>query len=188
MKERGVLLLEKPTETSQDPQKCVVENMQELQTPTQPQMSQSLQTTTQEQTFSENIIKPNYDFIEELTEEEQQKVYKIGRQKQESKSASKLATRLKMAVFSLVISVCTIWGIVNLVDIASLNNQIAGVSEIYELNLASYLSKLATLDTASNYNELFPTYPNEPSSPSQIAASNNWFNRICDFISGLFGG
>ncbi len=133
------------------------------------------------------IEKPNYDFIESLSPEEEKKVYKIEKEKPEPKSNT-LGKRLRAVIFSLVVAVCGVWGIVNVVSISNLESEIAAVNEVYQLNLINYLSKLGTLDSASNYNDLFETYPVKPSTPSQVATASNWFDRICNFIAGLFGG
>lgn len=137
---------------------------------------------------SDSVIeKPNYDFIEELTLEEEKKVYKVerGEEKPKPKLFSK---RLRLALFSLVSMVCLIWGIVNVVEITNLQDQINMATQEYQLNLGNYLMKLGTLDTASSYNELFETTPAELVPPSSISHSSNWFDRICNFIAGLFGG
>ena len=133
------------------------------------------------------IEKPNYDFIEELSPEEEKKVYKIEKEQAKSKPNT-FGKKLRAALFSLVVAVCGIWGIVNVVSITNLEAEIAAVNEVYQLNLVNYLSKLGTLDTASNYNDLFETYPVTPNPPSQVAQSSNWFDRFCNFIGGLFGG
>lgn len=133
------------------------------------------------------IEKPNYDFIEELTPEEQQKVYKVTREQQEAKP-NKFSKRLRIALFGLVSTVCLIIGIVNVVEITNLQGQIGSATQEYQLNLANYLTKLGTLDTASSYNELFETTPSQPLPPSSMPKLSNWFDRICNFIAGIFGG
>lgn len=136
---------------------------------------------------SSAIEKPNYDFIEELSEEEQKVIYKIEKDKPQ-KTKKKKNTRLRLALFSLVTCVCLSFGIYNIVDYFNVTNELNAVTEQYYLSLGNYLSKLATLDTASNYRELFETYPETPSLPSSVAKSSNWFDRICDFLARLFGG
>ncbi len=145
------------------------------------------QTSTKPQQTSSVIEKPNYDFIETLSPEEEKKIYKIEKEEAKSKPRT-FGKKLRAALFSLVVAVCGVWGIVNVVSITNLESEIAAVNEVYQLNLINYLSKLGTLDTASNYNDLFETYPVTPSNPSQISPSSNWFDRICNFIAGLFGG
>ena len=133
------------------------------------------------------IEKPNYDFIESLTPDEEKKIYKIEKEQEKAKPNT-FGKRLRAILFSLVVAVCGIWGIANVVSITNLESEITAVNEVYQLNLINYLSKLGTLDSASNYNDLFETHPVKPNSPSQIASSSNWFDRICNFIAGLFGG
>ena len=133
------------------------------------------------------IEKPNYDFIENLSPEEEQKIYKI--EKEEAKDKPRHAPkRLRALILGLVLSVCSIWGIYNIVTITNLQAEIEAANELYQLNLANYLSKLGSLDSASNYNELFETFPEAHNPPASVEKSSNWFDRICDFIAGLFGG
>ena len=147
------------------------------------------ETEIQEQTkeSSQIIEKPNYDFIESLSAEEEAKVYKLEKEKAKPQPKKRLK-KLRTALFSLVIAVCSIWGIYNVATITTLNNSIASLTATYELNLANYLFKLGTLDAASNYNDLFETYSVEQVPPAQVAKSSNWFDRICNFIAGIFGG
>ena len=202
MEEKNILLLSKEVEEKAEIKE---EFAKEVGTPTtkekdvikknafssytynQERTSHTSQETVKNENFSSIIEKPNYDYIEELTPEEEQKVYKIEKEKQTAKPKY-ARKRLRIALFSLVLSVCSIWGIINIISISNLQSQISAVTETYQLNLFNYLSKLATLDTASNYNELFPTYPEAQNPPASVEKSSNWFDRFCDFIAGLFGG
>lgn len=141
----------------------------------------------QQQSFPSVVEKPNYDFMETLTPEEEKVVYHIGKETSAKKPTS-FGKRLRVALFSLVLMVGSVWGLVNVVTITNLQADISIASELYQLNLANYLAKLGTLDSASSYDELFETYPVEPEIPTQIAKSSNWFDRLCNFIAGLFGG
>lgn len=142
----------------------------------------------QQSQSSSTIEKPNYDFIEELTPEEEKKVYKIERQKEEEKPKPKIK-KLRLAIFSILTCICLIWGIYNVVEITNLQGQInEATQEYYQLNIPNYLAKLGTLDAASSYNDLFDTVPVDPVPPTTISKISNFFDRICNFIARLFGG
>lgn len=153
----------------------------------EPEVEKKPQVEPQQEQSSSVIEKPNYDFIEELSPEEEKKVYKIERGEEKPKSQT-FRKRLRLTLFSLVSMVCLVWGIVNVIEITNLQGQINMATQEYQLNLGNYLAKLGTLDTASSYNELFETTPEELLPPSSVAKSSNWFDRICNFIAGLFGG
>lgn len=141
-----------------------------------------------ESKVSMTIEKPNYDYIETLTDSQREKVFKIEKQ-QEVKPKQK-ASKLKAIVLSIVFAIFGVWGIVNIAQIDSVSSQITQASQSYYLNLPKYLSKLAKLDatSAENMNNLFETIPDEDMSPSEIIEKSNWFDRFCNFIAGLFGG
>lgn len=137
------------------------------------------------------VEKPNYDFIEPLTSEEAEKIYKIEKQEKAEGKSSKFGKRLRIALFSLVMAVCGIWGIANIVNINTVKSELDSLSNIYyNINLPSYLRNLAQLDAVNqdNMENLFQTIPEEAQPPTQIEAKSNWFDRLCEFLAGLFGG
>lgn len=145
------------------------------------------ETKPEKEHYSSTIDSPNYDFIEELTPQEAEKVYKLEREKSEAKPKN-VFKKLRLALFSLIAGVCLVWGIVNTVQIAQLQDQINLANQEYQLKLGQYLSKLATLDSVSSYNELFETTPEEMLPPASMPEKSNWFDRFCNFITGIFGG
>ena len=111
-------------------------------------------------------------------------------EKAEGKS-SKFGKRLRIALFSLVMAVCGIWGIANIVNINTVKAELDSLSNIYyNINLPSYLRNLTQLDAVNqdNMENLFQTIPEEAQPPTQIEAKSNWFDRLCEFLAGLFGG
>lgn len=137
------------------------------------------------------VEKPNYDFIEPLTSEEAEKIYKIEKQEKAEGKSSKFGKRLRIALFSLVMAVCGIWGIANIVNINTVKAELDSLSNIYyNINLPSYLRNLTQLDAVNqdNMENLFQTIPEEAQPPTQIEAKSNWFDRLCEFLAGLFGG
>ncbi len=131
---------------------------------------------------SSSVIEtPNYDFIEPLSEQQEQKIFKIRKENKEKSKASPLLKKLKIIVFSLLFAVLGSWTVYNAVELSNV------VTE-YNLKLDQYLIKLGTLDSASGMNDLFPTYPEEENEASSIGKKSNWFDRLCNFIAGIFGG
>lgn len=153
----------------------------------QPRQEESEQKSEEDKAKSLIVEKPNYDFIEQLTPEEEEKVYKIEKDKPKPKSSS-FGKKLRAALFALIVSVCGVWGIVNIVEITNLESQIAATSTEYNLSLEKYLWYLSQLDQASAKNDLFDTYPSTLQAPSSIEKQSNWFDRLCNFIARLFGG
>ena len=137
------------------------------------------------------IEKPNYDFIETLTEDQRKKIFKIERNNEESQQEVKpKKNRFKMIMLSILFAIFGVWGIVNITTLDSLSGQIAEVTTQYNMNLVSYLNNLHNLDAtnAENMENLFETIPVESQKPNTIEEQSNWFDRFCNFIAGLFGG
>lgn len=132
------------------------------------------------------IEKPSYDEIEELSQEERKKIFKINI----GQETSQKPKRFKLMIVSLLIAIFGIWGIINVATIDSVSSQIVEVSTQYELNLANYLKNLYMLDATNSENmeNLFETIPEEGGKVTQIEGKSNWFDRFCNFLSGLFGG
>ena len=127
------------------------------------------------------IEKPNYDFIEPLSQEQEEKIFVVEKQKEPKKKFSPVLKKIKIAIFILLVGVLGSWTIYNAVELSNV------VTE-YNLKLDQYLLKLGTLDSASSMNDLFPTYPEEKNPASGIEKESNWFDRFCNFIGGIFGG
>ena len=54
--------------------------------------------------------------------------------------------------------------------------------------MATYFERIATLDETNKAMDMFETYPEELNMPSQTAKKSNWFDRFCNWVSGIFGG
>ena len=135
------------------------------------------------------IERPNYDFIEELSSEQRDKIFKI--EKQETKSETKPKTnKLRNIVLALLFLIFGVWGIINIATLDSLGSQISDISTEYDMNLISYLNNLHNLDATNSENmeNLFQTIPKDEVPPNSIGQQSNWFDRFCNFIAGLFGG
>ena len=140
-------------------------------------------------TKSSTIITPNFDFIETLSEEQHEQIFK----KEETKDVEfekKRKFNLKSLIFSLLFIIFGIWGIVNISTIDSLNTQIQSATETYNIHLVNYLKNLTALDTTNqeNMENLFEVIPKDTLPPTMVGESSNWFDRFCNFLAGLFGG
>ncbi len=137
------------------------------------------------------IEKPNYDFIETLTDEQRKKIFKIEKEQPKDDTHDKpKKSKFKTIIFSLLFAIFGVWGIVNIATLDSIGTEITTVSTEYNMNLISYLNNLHNLDAtnAENMENLLDTIPTEPQSPTKIEEQSNWFDRFCNFIAGLFGG
>lgn len=135
------------------------------------------------------VEKPNYDFIEALPEEAESKIFKIEREKKDKSKAN--GRKLRMIVFASLMAIFTIWGVVNVARIDVMQQSLNVLSnEYYNINLPNYLKNLAQLDAVneSNMDNLFETIPEESVPPATIEKKSNWFDRVCEFLVGLFGG
>lgn len=135
------------------------------------------------------IEKPNYDYMETLSEKQRKKIFKV--EKEESLPQVKTKTsKFKVIMVTILFAIFSVWGIVNVTSINNVSSQIAEISTEYKLNLFNYLKNLYTLDATNSENmkNLFETIPEEENPPTEIEKESNWFDRICNFLGGLFGG
>ena len=127
----------------------------------------------QERTVKKLIIeKPNYDFIA----------------KSNKKEKSKRKGKLKTIVLACALAVCSVLCVSGAVMCDQLNNNYLELQDTYDLNLRSYLSNINKLNITNQGLEFLETYPEELNTPSSIGKTSNWFDRIANFIAGLFGG
>ena len=141
-----------------------------------------------ESKVSSVIEKPNYDLTEALSEPEKEKIFKIEKGQEEKPKAK--PSKLKYIIMSVLFAIFGIWGIVNIATIDNLSASVSQIESVYEMNLATYLKNLATIDatSADNMNNLLPVIPEQGEGASEIVSHSNWFDRFCNFIGGLFGG
>lgn len=118
------------------------------------------------------IEKPNYDFIA----------------KSNKKEKPKRKGKLKTIVLACALAVCSVLCVSGAVMCDQLNNNYLELQDTYDLNLRSYLSNINKLNITNQGLEFLETYPEELNTPSSIGKTSNWFDRIANFIAGLFGG
>ena len=63
----------------------------------------------------------------------------------------------------------------------------SNLDEFFMVRVAS-LKNISSVDSGNKMAELIQTYPDELLRPEQIQQQSNWFDRFCNFLSGLFGG
>lgn len=133
-----------------------------------------------------NVIeKPNYDLIEE-----KKSVIKIRNKlkKEPEKVARKKGKRFGL-ILAIGLGICSVLCVTN---IAILDNMTASYSaleqEFYNVNLPKYLKNISNLDTTKKSMEFLETYPQEMQNPADLGKKTNWFDKFCNFLSGLFGG
>lgn len=152
--------------------------------------SQNIESPSEQvQDFSSTIFTPNYDMMESLSEQQHEKIF--GQQEEISLSQKrKRKLSYKSIIFALLFAIFGIWGVVNISTMEHLGSQIEVASESYNINLANYLKNLTALDTTNqeNMENLFEVIPSQTLQPTSIGETSNWFDRFCNFLTGLFGG
>ena len=135
-----------------------------------------------EQEVSQKIIeKPNYDFIQE-----NDKIVKLSRKEQ----AKKKPVKKRLGLFlSIALGISAIICISNVIAIDYMASNLAEIEhDLYEVNLPKYLKDIADLDTTKKGMEFVETYPDDIFDAGEAGRRSNWFDKFCNFLSGLFGG
>ncbi len=152
------------------------EESQQTKVPKQEKTESVKQTTS-----SANVIeKPNYDLIEQNV-----KVVKIKKKKSEK---SKKRTKAAGIALACALAGCAIVCVTNTVIIDQMNSEFIQIDENYNFNLATYLRNIYNLDTTKNSMEMIETYPEDLLEAGDLGQESNWFDRLCNFIGGIFGG
>lgn len=118
------------------------------------------------------IEKPNYDFIA----------------KSNKKEKPKRKGKLKTIVLACALAICSVLCVSGAVMCDQLNDNYLELQDTYDLNLRTYLSNINKLNITNQGLEFLETYPEELNAPSDIGKTSNWFDRLANFIAGLFGG
>lgn len=127
----------------------------------------------EEKTVKKLIIeKPNYDFIA----------------KSNKKEKLKRKGKLKTIVLACALAICSVLCVSGAVMCDQLNDNYLELQDTYDLNLRTYLSNINKLNITNQGLEFLETYPEELNAPSDIGKTSNWFDRLANFIAGLFGG
>jgi hypothetical protein len=95
-------------------------------------------------------------------------------------------------------AICSIWVISNAVNISNAKANINNSQSAYNINVAKYAYEISKLDNAQPEEDprlspiapenIFGVQAEKLAEPADPVANDSWFNRFCDFISGIFGG
>ena len=161
---------------------------------------QSLQQQVEQQQIQSESLFGEIDKIESINEEKIEEEIQIST-KSKNKGYS-FRMRLCTGVMCLLIALFGGWIIGNAVEIASTSAQIAETElakDAYEANLFSYIQKIRQLDNWNENNlnsdsslipieEIIPITPTPLKDPTSYEKESNWFDKICNWLSNLFGG
>ena len=132
---------------------------------------------------SQNIIeKPNYDLIKE-----NKKIIKL-KSKQQTQKKKKTNKKLATVAIACALGIGAVISVVNCAIIDNMSANYVQIDETYKLNLSKYLKNINNLDQAQNGMEMIETYPEEILDAGDVGEKSNWFDRLCNFIGGIFGG
>lgn len=153
------------------------ENVQETSAEGQAEKIENTE-ETEKQKVSQNIIeKPNYDLIEE------KKIVHL-KKKEKSKPKKKVAGIVLACVLGASAIIC----VSNTIALEQMSQNYFQIEEQYNVNLQKYLRDIANLDSTKKSMEMVETYPDDLLPAGDLGQKSNWFDRLCNFIVGLFGG
>ena len=135
----------------------------------------------EKQEVSQNVIeKPNYDLIEE-----NRKVIKLKQSDKKKKTNSKKVAGIVMAC---TLGASALVCVTNTIIIDNMSSNFTRIDETYKMNLKKYLKHIYDLDTTKKSMEMIETYPEDTLDAGDLGKVSNWFDRLCNFIGGMFGG
>ncbi len=149
----------------------------------------SIQSQVQSQPQQENIVieTPNYDLIPQTPPQKEKRILKLEKQVEKSQPKKKMSF-LKKAIIASVLALTVGLGVFTAVDLSNSISAYNAANSQYSVNLANLLKNISSVDSGNKTSELIQTYPNELMRPDQLQQQSNWFDRLCNFLSGLFGG
>lgn len=169
----------------QKPDKTKV-NLQKLRNELEREKAQKKQMLKKEQAVVET---PNYDMIKEISPEKRKQIYKVEKtENQEKAKPFAFNKKLKIILFGIVFLLAGAFCITSGVQMLNSSTAMQVAQTEYDLSLSKLLKKMSKIDSGNKSLELIETHPTDLNTPSSIEESSNWFDRLCNFISGLFGG
>lgn len=164
------------------------------------EQKQSLEQQVEEQQIQTESLFGEIDKIEDSNQEEIEE--EIQAYTKSNNKGYSFRMRLCTGVMCLLIALFGGWIIGNAIEIASTSAQIAETEiakDAYEANLISYLQKISQLDNWNDNNvnsdstlipieEIIPITPTPLEDPTSYERESNWFDKICNWLSNLFGG
>ena len=136
----------------------------------------------------ENIVieTPNYDLLPELAPEKKKRVLKL--EKAVEKQKPKRASWLKRVALALGIGVTIALGVFTAVELSDSISAYNAAQSEYSVNVATLMQKIASVDSGNKMSELVETFPEQLLRPGDFEEQSNWFDRLCNFLSGITGG
>lgn len=159
------------------------ERVEEFKSQKEDLIKEQYEKLTQEKTVDEAsqkiIEKPNYDFIEE-----NKKIVKINKKQTKQRSKKKLTGVALACTLGISALIC----VTNTVIIDNINTSFTEIDKTYNINLQKYLRNINNLDATKKGIEFIETYPEDLLDAGDLGKQSNWFDRLCSFLGGLFGG
>lgn len=183
MTEEKTLLLEKETETVTKPKVKLVSKEKVIEKKEKEISKKLFSAPLQEEAAVE---KPNFDKLPELTPEKRKRVFKVEREKPAEKK--KQNPKLKLAIISICFVLLAAFCITTGIEITKASQSLQIAQSEYSANLLDLTKKIYSTETGNRSLSLFETYPEEDLTSVSIYETSNWFDRLCKFLSGLFGG
>ncbi len=163
----------------------------EVETKTQIEVKTDKQVEA-EKTFlkQQNIVveTPNYDLIPEITPQKKKRVLKLEKLVEKETPKKKRMSWLKRVALALGIGVTIALSIFTAVELSNTISAYNVAQSEYSVNVATLMQKIASVDSGNKMAELVETFPDEVMRPSDFEEQSNWFDRLCNFLSGVIGG
>ena len=140
---------------------------------------------TQEEKEEEKIIeKPNFDLIEP-----DKRVIKLRRKQEKFQPKERKKSKKFGIALAIGLGIASVLCVTNVAILENYSSSLSQLeTEFYEVNLPKYLKDVANLDTTKKSMEFLDTYPEEINQAGELGTKTNWFDKFCNFWSGLFGG
>ena len=139
-----------------------------------------------------NVLEtPNYDFIDEI------KDVKDIRSDLKQKKFTYFRTRVFALSFALLGLIGIGWTTHSTISLLNANRHLAEITEtVREASAIKTAFKVSQLDTYQNiedgdenlYTSVITPNPLELENPTDLITEQNFFNRICSWLSSIFGG
>lgn len=179
--EKETLLLEKKVEETKEKEVIEISPKREIK-------RESINLFSIKQQVAEVVEKPNFDKIQELPPEKRNKIFKLKKEKEETTPKRKTNSKLKIVLLGILISLFGAFFISNTVNIIKTSQAIQDTQSSYSASLFDLMQKISSTESGNRVLDLFETYPDQNLPANTIYKSSNWYDRLCDFLAGLFGG
>jgi hypothetical protein len=107
--------------------------------------------------------------------------------------------RLKIIVFGFVaVLTCFMgWSIYNAVEIETLRAEMEASNKTYAVNIYNYIKNISKANALNDEDSIYnlqelsnagvvPLEPSALENPSEYTIKSNWFDRLCNWLSGVF--